>query len=115
MSTQNILRTMVDLTFLLLAVTIIVVLLKDNKERIVVDSARSDIAIIREDLNKALSVNATYFEQRLNKTDERQDSYQTSTSSRMRVIEERLLIIENNNKQSTRVVNNNINTLNNTK
>lgn len=101
------LRTTVDLTFLLLAVTIIVVLLKDSKERVVVDTARQDIHIVKQDVEREVSSNAAYFEKRLNSADERQDSYQSSTSSRLRIIEERILNIESNNKQSQKIVNNN--------
>mgnify|MGYP001203916534 CR=1 FL=1 len=107
------LRTIVDMTFLLLAVIIIVVLLKDAKGRELVDTARNDVAIVKQEVEKTLSNNIHYMETRVNKAEERQDSYQSSTSRRLNVLEQRLSIIEQKSKQTQRVVNNNINTMTN--
>lgn len=106
------LRNLVDSTFLLLAVIIIVVLLKDNKERAVVESARHDVEIVRQDADKAIAQGVLYLEGRMNKAEERQDSYQTSTNRKILVLEQKLQVLESNASQS-KVVNNNINTLNN--
>lgn len=103
------LRTIVDLTFLLLAIVIITVLLKDNHERTVIDSARNDVAIVKQDMDKVIANNVAYFEGRQNKAEERQDNYQSSTSRRLYVLEQRLEILEQSRKDQSRVVNNNIN------
>lgn len=109
MSTINILRTVVDLTFLLLAVVLIVVILKDTKEREVVDTARHEVAITKQELNDSLSKSVSYFEDRIGKSEQRQDSYQTSTSRRLDVLESRMLVLESQRKETF----NNVNTVNN--
>lgn len=105
------LRTIVDMTFLLLAVIIIVVILKDTREREVVDNVRKDVEVVSKDLNSLIESNTTYLEKRINGTDERQDNYQSSTSRRIHVLEQRILKVETDTKQSTRITN--INTINN--
>lgn len=107
------LRTIVDMTFLLLAVIIIVVILKDTREREVVDNVRKDVEVVSKDLNSLIESNTTYLEKRINGTDERQDNYQSSTSRRIHVLEQRILKVETDTKQSTRITNTNINTINN--
>ena len=107
------LRTIVDMTFLLLAVIIIVVILKDTREREVVDNVRKDVEVVSKDLNSLIESNTTYLEKRINGTDERQDNYQSSTSRRIHVLEQRSLKVETDTKQSTRITNTNINTINN--
>lgn len=114
-STITILRTVVDLTFLLLAVVLIVVVLKGNKEREVVDTARYEVAITKKELSDSIGKAADYLERRVNASEGRQDTYQTSTSRRLDVLEERMSVLENQRKESSRNfnVNNNINTVNN--
>lgn len=110
---MQILQTIVNMTFLLLSVIIITVLLRDARGREFVDTARNDIAIVRQDVENTLTSNIHYMETRVNKAEERQDSYQSSTSRRLNVLEQRLSIIEQKSKQTQRVVNNNINTMTN--
>ena len=108
-STITILRTVVDLTFLLLAVVLIVVVLKGNKEREVVDTARHEVAITKQELNDSLSKSVNYFEDRIGKSEQRQDSYQSSTSRRLDVLEGRMLVLEAQRKETSKNVNTNIN------
>lgn len=103
------LRTIVDMTFLLLAVIIIVVLLKDARGRDLVDTARNDIAIVKQEVDKTLTNNLYYIESRINKAEERQDNYQSSTSRRLYLLEQRIENLDNNKNQ--RIVNTNINNM----
>ena len=114
-STISILRTVVDLTFLLLAVVLIVVVLKGNREREVVDTARYEVAITKQELSDAMGKAANYLESRVNASEGRQDTYQTSTSRRLDVLEDRMSVLEAQRKESSRNINlnNNINTVNN--
>lgn len=101
------LRTIVDMTFLLLSVIIIVVLLKDARGRELVDTARNDIAIVKQDLTRVNTNNTAYLESRINKAEEKQDNYQSSTSRRLHVLEQRIENLDKNKNQ--RIVNTNIN------
>lgn len=103
------LRTIVDMTFLLLAVIIIVVLLKDARGRELVDTARNDIAIVKQETHKYVNNSVHYLETKVNNAEARQDSYQSSTSRRLSVLEQRLESLEKQNKQTQRIINNNIN------
>lgn len=110
----NLLRTVVDLTFLLLSVVLIVVVLKENREREVVDTARHEVSITKKELNDSLSKFVDYFENRVNNSEQRQDNYQSSTSRRLDVLESRMELLEKQRRDDSKNfnINNNVNTIN---
>lgn len=105
-----ILRTTVDLTFLLLSVILIVTILKDTRERDVVNTARNEVLITKQELTNTMTRSMNYFEGRVNSAEQRQDSYQTSTSRRLDVLETRMIVLEAQRKDSGKNVNVNTNT-----
>lgn len=108
------LRTVVDLTFLLLAVLLITVLLRDMKVNDNSESVAMSLEALRLDINTAMSKNIEYIDGRLGKLGEIQDKYQTSTTSRMYLLEQKIERLEKDNKQNTKIINTISNTNTNT-
>lgn len=109
------LRTVVDLTFLMLAVLLITILLRDMR----VSDNREDVALsiesLRLDINSLMAKNIEYMDGRLGKLGEIQDKYQINSSSRMTLLEQKVERIEKANRNNTKIINtnNNLNIMNN--
>lgn len=102
----------VNLTFLLLAITIMTILLKNDNYRADMSSYENALSSLRQDVNKANQSNFIYLEEKSNRIAMNQDSYQTNTSRRLDVLEERMKMLQNNNKSSSRIINTNTATSN---
>lgn len=86
----KILNLVVNLTFLLLAITIMTILLRNDnyrKDFIYYESALEDT---KREVNKVNQSNFMYLEEKINRTSSNQDSYQLNTSRRLDVLEERM-------------------------
>lgn len=100
-----ILRNLVDASFLLLAVIMITVVLKDNRQNVLTDAARNDTLIVKQTLEKTISNNIGYLEGRVNKLGETQDTYQVSTTHRINLLERKVEKLEKDNKNTNRIIN----------
>lgn len=67
----------------------------------------------KQEMIKLVSNNTGYLESRLNKTDEKQDNYQNTSSSQISLLTKRVDMLEQDKKLGQKVINNNINTLTN--
>lgn len=99
------LRTVVDLTFLLLAALLITVLLRDMKVSDNSESVALSIEALRLDINTVMSRNIEYVDGRLSKLGEVQDRYQVSTVSKVHLLEQKVERLEKANKNNTKIIN----------
>lgn len=112
------LRNIVDLTFLLLAVLLITILLRDMKVSDNNNNVQLNIEALRLEVTKVMSTNINYVEGRVNKLGETQDTYQVSTTHKINLLERKVEKLEKDNKNTTRIINtitnNNTNIVNGT-
>lgn len=106
------LNLVVNLTFLLLAVTIMTTLLKNDNYRADVSGYEVALSELRQDVNKANQSNFVYLEEKANRIAVNQDSYQVNTTRRLDVLEERMRMLQSNSKSSSRIINTNTATVN---
>lgn len=62
----------------------------------------------KQEMVKLVSNNTSYLETRLNRTDEKQDSYQNTSSSQISLLTKRVDMIEQSNKTNQKIINTNI-------
>lgn len=62
----------------------------------------------KQEMVKLVSNNTSYLETRLNRTDEKQDSYQNTSSSQISLLTKRVDMLERDKKQNQKVIQNNI-------
>jgi hypothetical protein len=101
------LTTVVNLTFLLLSVTILVILLRNESYRSDLKNYEIALQTFQEQFRKVNDGNIHYFETRINRLSDNQDSYQNTTSSRLDILEVKVQKLEQQNKQNSRIINNN--------
>ena len=106
------LRTIVDLTFLALAVVLITTLLADRYDSINEGVAAMEIQKLRKDIMDVSMKNMIYLENKANRIAEASDSYQVDSYHRIQVLENRMESLEARNKSNSRVNNINTNTIN---
>jgi cell shape-determining protein MreC len=106
------LNLVVNLTFLLLAVTIMTILLKNDSYRADVSSYEVALSELRQDVNKVNQSNFVYLEGKINAVATNQDSYQNNTTRRVDVLEQRMKTLEEKRlERRNNIVNNNNNIL----
>lgn len=103
------LRTLVDLTFLALAVVLITTLLADRYDSVNESVATMEIQKLRKDIMDVGMKNMSYLENKANRIAENQDNYQVNTSRRLDVLEARLEGAENRVGKGQRIINTNTN------
>lgn len=101
----------VNCTFLLLAITIMTILLRNDNYRS--DFSNYEVALheLRREVNKVNQSNFMYLEDKINRVAGNQDSYQVNTTRRLEVLEVRQQNLENRKRDNNRIINNNTNTL----
>lgn len=67
----------------------------------------------KQDMIKVIGNNTNYLETRLNRTDEKQDNYQNTSSAQISLLTKRVEKIELENKSSQKVIQNNLQIQNN--
>ena len=86
----KILNLVVNLTFLLLAVTIMTILLRNDLQRGDFSNYESVLQSAKQEIHRVNQSNFIYLEEKINRTSSNQDSYQLNTSRRLDVLEERM-------------------------
>lgn len=109
----TIIDRVVSLTFLLLAVTTLILLLNTTAATKEASNFSEKLELYKLESQKVMANNIAYIDNRLNKNAENQDSYQVSTDQRMYIIEQRLLQLQTANKNNQKVIQTNIQTLTN--
>lgn len=98
---DRIMQTLMNGTFLLLAV----ILIYDRWDN---NSTAEGLIAVKKEMHDAMQNNVYYLESKTNRVAESSDSYQVNSNGRMRVLESRMEVLENKrNKDATRVINNN--------
>ena len=103
----------VSLTFLLLAITTLILLLNTAAATKESSNFSEKLELYKLESQKVMSNNIDYIDGRLNKNSENQDSYQVSTDQRIYILEMQVKQILVDKKNNQKIVNNNINTLTN--
>lgn len=102
-----------NLTFLLLAITLVVKLSGSTQDNQDFTSFSLEISALRTEMRDALKNTITYSEQRVNALSGTQDSFQVSTSARITMLEKRIGAVEQENKNlkyaQKQTINNTIN------
>ena len=102
------LNLVVNLTFLLLAITIMTILLKNDSYRADVSSYETALSELRHNVNKVNQSNFIYLEGKINVVATNQDSYQNNTTRRVDVLEQRMKALEEKRvERRNNIVNNN--------
>ncbi len=95
------------LAYLLLSTILITILMTNSSENAGVNNYAQKLDVVKKDALNAISNNVNYFENRINKLSETQDSYQVSTDQRVYVLEQRVKDLQADKKNNQRIINNN--------
>ena len=106
----ELLRTVVDLSFLALTVVLITTLLADRYDSSADAAISLEIQNLRKDVLDASMRNVIFLETKINRVAELSDSYQVNTTRRIDVLERRMDSLETRAKSNSRVINTNTNT-----
>lgn len=100
--------------YLILSTILIAILMNNSSENAGVNNYAQKLTLVQQEIMKVVANNTDYLEQRVNKVSERQDDYQVSTDQRVYVLEQRVKELQADKKQNQKVIQNNIQTQNNT-
>jgi hypothetical protein len=106
----ELLRTVVDLSFLALTVVLITTLLADRYDSSTDAAISLEIQNLRKDVLDASMKNLIFLETKINRVAELSDAYQVNTTRRIDVLERRMDSLETRAKSNSRVINTNTNT-----
>lgn len=106
-------RTIHLLTFVLL-VAMLAIIMTNSKSSEDVGNFGLKLDVVKQESLNAIKNNVEYFEKRINNVSEKQDSYQVGTDQRVYVLEQRMKELQADKKNNQKVVQNNIQTQNNT-
>lgn len=101
------LNLVVNCTFLLLAITIMTILLKNDNYRTDFSNYETALQDLRQEVNRVNQSNFMYLEDKINRVASNQDSYQVNTTRRIEVLEVRQQNLENRKRENSRIINNN--------
>lgn len=97
----------VSLTFLLLAITTLILLLNTAAATKESSNFSEKLELYKLESQKVMSNNINYIDGRLNKNSENQDSYQVGMDQRVYVLEQQVKLIQADKKGGSKVINNN--------
>ena len=106
------LNLVVNLTFLLLAVTIMTILLRNDLQRGDFSNYESVLQSAKQEIHRVNQSNFIYLEEKSNRVASNQDSYQTNTARRLGVLEQRIKNLEDKRGSNSRIFNTNTNVVN---
>jgi ribose 5-phosphate isomerase len=106
-------RTIHLLTFVLL-VAMLAIIMTNSKSSEDVGNFGLKLDVVKQESLNAIKNNVEYFEKRINNVSEKQDSYQVGTDQRVYVLEQRMKELQADKKNNQKVIQNNIQTQNNT-
>ncbi len=94
----KILDRTVNLSFLVLSVIIISILVKTGNEDYDSNTLHKSLQASEVRLRRTVDANLSYIEGKVNSVAKTQDEYQSSTSRRMEVLENKIKVLEKENK-----------------
>lgn len=110
----KVLDRIATLTYLLLSAILITILMNNSSETAGNNNYAQKLTLVQQEIMKVVANNVDYLEQRVNKVSERQDDYQVTTDQRVYVLEMRMKELQADKKNGQKVIQNNIQTQNNT-
>ena len=97
----------VSLTFLLLAITTLILLLNTAAATKESSNFSEKLELYKLESQKVMSNNINYIDGRLNKNSENQDSYQVGMDQRVYILEQQVKLTQADKKGGSKVINNN--------
>ena len=110
-----IIRRVADLLTLVLLIIMISIVITNSKSSEDFGNFGLKLDKYKQESAKVMSSNIEYMDKRVNGLAETQDRYQVSTDQRVYVLEQRIKELQNTNKSSQKMIQNNIQTLTNSK
>lgn len=110
-----IVRRVADLLTLVLLIIMISIVMTNSKSSEDFGNFGLKLDKYKQESAKAMSSNIEYMDKRVNGLAETQDRYQVTTDQRVYVLEQRIKGLQNTNKSSQKMIQNNIQTLTNSK
>ena len=98
------------IAYLLLSTILITILLTNTSETAGKNNFEKILEAYKQENSNTRTNNINYFEGRINRLSETQDNYQITSSSRLLILEQKILKMEAEDKKSNRVINTNVNT-----
>ena len=103
----DILKRMIDIIHFIILILMVSVLFISNKSGEDNTSFSLKLESAKEDMIKVIGNNTSYLETRLNRTDEKQDNYQNTSSNQISLLTKRVDLLEQDKKQGQKIINNN--------
>lgn len=110
-----IVRKVADLLTLVLLIIMISIVMTNSKSSEDFGNFGLKLDKYKQESAKVMSSNIEYMDKRVNGLAETQDRYQVTTDQRVYVLEQRIKGLQNTNKSSQKMIQNNIQTLTNSK
>ena len=106
----DVLKRAIDVIHFVVLILMVSILFISNKSGEDNASFSLKLESAKQEMIKLVGNNTNYLEARINRTDEKQDNYQNTSSSQISLLTKRVEKIESENKNNQKVINNNINT-----
>lgn len=103
----DILKRAIDIIHFVVLILMVSILFISNKSGEDNASFSLKLESAKQDMIKLVGNNTSYLETRLNRTDEKQDNYQNTTSGQLVLLTKRVEKIELENKNGQKIINNN--------
>lgn len=107
----DVLKRAIDIIHFTVLILLVSILFISNKSGEDNTSFSIKLEAAKQEMVKLVGNNTGYLEGRLNRTDEKQDNYQNTSSGQISLLTKRVDMLEQDKKLSQKVINNNINTL----
>lgn len=109
----DILKRAIDVIHFVVLILMVSILFISNKSGEDNTSFSLKLESAKQEMVKLVGNNTSYLEGRLNRTDEKQDNYQNTSSAQINLLTKRVDMLEQDKKISSKVIQNNIQTLTN--
>ena len=106
----DILRRMIDIIHFIILILMVSILFINNKSGEDNASFSLKLESAKQEMIKLVGNNTNYLESRINRTDEKQDNYQNTSSNQISLLTKRVEKMEQGSKGSQKMIMNNIQT-----
>jgi len=103
----DILKRAIDVIHFVVLILMVSILFISNKSGEDNTSFSLKLESAKQEMVKLVGNNTSYLEGRLNRTDEKQDNYQNTSSAQISLLTKRVEKMEQDNKSPSKVINNN--------
>lgn len=109
----DLLKRMIDIIHFIILILMVSILFISNKSGEDNTSFSLKLESAKQEMIKLVSNNTNYLESRINRTDEKQDNYQNTSSNQISLLTKRVDMLEQDKKSGQKVINNNLQIQNN--